>query len=524
MLRVPAYPGDFALTSPDVPAVIMAGTGDVITYAQLDDESIRLARVLLRAGMTTGDRVAVLMDNDARYLTVAWAARRIGLYYVPINWHLTAPEVQYIIDNSGATGLIANSECAEIAERVRRDTPRLEVCISVGAPIDGFDDFAHVIASQAGTPLEHETEGDDIIYTSGTTGRPKGGLRPLSGRHPGELDLATIPASIVEAGIGPGTRFLSPGAPLYHAAPLRTAMATTRLGGTNVIMERFDAEAALAAIERHEIRVSQWVPTMFVRLLRLDEDTRRRYDLRSHQLALHGAAPCPPAVKEQMIAWWGPILLEYYGASEGGAATSITSEEWLQHRGSVGRPKVGTLHILDEAGAEVPIGTPGLVYSAGGRPVQYLDDPAKTAAAHSPQGWVTVGDVGYVDDDGYLYLTDRHDFMIISGGVNIYPQEAENLLIQHPKVADVAVIGVPNAEFGQEVKAVVQLVSPSDATDEVAADLLAFCRAGLARYKCPRTIAFIDQLPRTSAGKLYKHRLRELYGGDGSASAAIVPG
>jgi long-chain acyl-CoA synthetase len=418
--------------------------------------------------------------------------------------------MQYIVENSAATALIANGFCAEVARELRCVNPGVKLAVAVGGAIEGFEDYKSVVAGQPGGELEDETEGDDIIYTSGTTGRPKGGLRPLSGRHPRDLDLTTIPSAILEAGIGPDTCFLTPGAPLYHAAPLRTAMATTRFGGTNVVMERFDAEGPLVAIEAHRVTISQWVPTMFVRLLKLPEGVRNRCDLSSHQLALHAAAPCPIAVKERMLEWWGPILFEFYGASEGGGSTSITSEEWLTHKGSVGRAKTGVLHILDEAGNELPAGESGLIYAEGGRPVQYLDDPEKTATPYSKEGWVTVGDLGDLDE-GYLYLTDRKAFVIVSGGVNIYPQEAEDVLMQHPLATDVAVVGTPNEEFGEEVKAVVQLVAHADATDAVAQELLAFCRNRLAHYKCPRSVDFVDELPRSRAGKLYKHRIRAVY-------------
>jgi acyl-CoA synthetase (AMP-forming)/AMP-acid ligase II len=288
-------------------------------------------------------------------------------------------------------------------------------------------------------------------------------------------------------------------------------MAMHRVGATSVVMERFDPELSLRLIERHRITHSQWVPTMFVRLLKLPPQLRRRYDLSSHRVALHAAAPCPIAIKEQMIEWWGPILIEYYAATEGHGSTQIDSHEWLQHRGSVGRARNCELHILDEEGHELPPGEVGTVYFGGGPSFEYHNDPDKTASARSAQGWATVGDMGYVDADGYLYLTDRKANMIISGGVNIYPQEAENVLINHPAVADVAVFGIPNEEFGEEVKAVIEPVEFATAGPALERELLAYCHSHLAKFKCPRSIDFAAKLPRSETGKLYKRRIRDPY-------------
>jgi acyl-CoA synthetase (AMP-forming)/AMP-acid ligase II len=503
------YPGTFAEITPEKAAVIVAETGQIVTYRQLNDESIQLARLFRTAGLKTGDRVAVLMDNDPRYLNVIWAARRTGMYNVPINWHLTLPEMAYVIENSGAKALITNSACGGMAMELLKSLPNLFVTLALDAAVEGFDDYDEAIGAHSADPLEGETEGDDIIYTSGTTGRPKGGMRPLKGTHPG-TDMDPMGRVLSDMfGFDEDTRYLMPGAPLYHAAPLRFTMVITRSGGTNVVMKNFDAEAALAAIETHQIGHSQWVPTMFVRLLRLDSEVRRSYDLSSHIAALHAAAPCPAWAKEQMIDWWGPILLEYYGASEGGGVTMISSQEWQKHRGSVGRPIVGKLHIVDNKGRECPTGETGVVYAENALPIEYLGDTEKTAGVRTTEGWETVGDMGYLDCDGYLYLTDRKNNMIISGGVNIYPQEAEDALSQHPKVADIAVIGIPNDEFGEEVKGVVQLVDPSDASEETSEELLDYCRQKLAHYKCPRTIDFIDELPRAPSGKLYKRRIQD---------------
>ncbi len=387
----------------------------------------------------------------------------------------------------------------------------LHLAVAVDADLEGFESFGALIDRHEPIRSEDERLGDVLQYTSATTGRPKGVVRPLMDLHPADLPVDPLKRFLDLFGLSATCRFLTPGAPLYHAAPHAFSMGVTWLGGTNVIMERFDAEAALATIEHYGVTQSQWVPTMFIRLLHLPEASRAAYDLSSHEVAFHAAAPCPVPTKEQMIDWWGPIVQEYYASSEGVGACHIDSADWLAHRGSVGRAIVGTSHIVDDDGNEVAPGAPGTVYFEGGLPLEYLDDVEKTRAAHSSQGWVTIGDVGYVDEDGYLYLTDRKDNMIISGGVNIYPQEAEDVLLQHPKVADAAVIGVPNDELGEEVKAVVELVDPADGSTALAAELIAFCQSRLATYKCPRSVDFETELPRAPSGKLYKRRLRDRY-------------
>lgn len=505
------HPGTHAATTPDKPAIITAGSDNFMTYGQLDAESRRLAHAFRAAGLKVGDRVAIAMGNQARYLTVCWAARRVGLYYVPINWHLTTDEMQYVVENSGSKVVVTDDHCGDAAVEVVRRTAGLQMAITSGAPMPGFEQLDGVLEAQPDVPLEHETEGLDMIYTSGTTGRPKGGMNPLRDVDPGKVDSEILGMLGAAFGISSSTRYLTPGAPLYHAAPLRFSMSVIEAGGTLVLMERFDAEAALEAIEVHRVDMSQWVPTMFVRLLRLERQVRERYDLSSHQLAIHGAAPCPVSVKEEMIEWWGPILVEYYGASEGGTFTVIDSADWLAHKGSVGRPLMGTLHVLDDDGNELPPGEPGVLYVEGAVPIEYLDDEPKTMEAYNSSGWSTVGDMGYLDSEGYLYLTDRKSHMIIVGGVNIYPHEIEDVLIRHASVVDVAVIGVPNEEFGQEVKAVVQLENVADGTDHLAQDLVALCHTRLASYKCPRSVDFVEELPRTEAGKLYKRRLMDRY-------------
>jgi acyl-CoA synthetase (AMP-forming)/AMP-acid ligase II len=348
-----------------------------------------------------------------------------------------------------------------------------------------------------------------MLYSSGTTGRPKGVKRALSG---GPFDTPSPNHELTRKlyGFDTDTVYLSP-APLYHAAPLVFSTAVMSFGGTVIVMEHFDAEQALKLIERHRVTASQWVPTMFVRLLRLPDTVRRKYTLGSHRVAVHAAAPCPVEIKRQMIEWWGPIIREYYAGSEGNGFVVIDSPDWLAHPGSVGRAVLGELRILAEDGTEQPPGVPGAIYFANGPAFEYHNDPDKTRGAYSPQGWSTLGDVGYLDQDGYLFLTDRKAYMIISGGVNVYPQEAENVLTGHPQVVDVAVFGVPNEEFGEEVKAVVQPIDMALATPQFAQELIAYCRARLADVKCPRSIDFDPELPRHPTGKLYKRLLRDRY-------------
>lgn len=512
------WPGAHARTQPDKPAYVMAATGQVVTYRELDERSNRLAHLLHDAGLRYGDHIALCMENHPRYLEVVWAAQRSGLYFTPINYHFNAEEITYIVDNCDAQAYITSAFMAETAAAARDLLPeRCHVRLMLDRPdgLVGYDDYETAVAAYPTTPLDEELEGAAMMYSSGTTGRPKG-IKYVNPRRPVGSPLAGLAGFKDLYGIDEHCVYLSP-APLYHSAPLQFCIAVTRVGGTAIVMERFDPEAALAAIERYRVTHSQWVPTMFVRMLKLPEQVRARYDLSSQKLAIHAAAPCPIPVKQQMIEWWGPIIFEYYGATEGGGATMITSEEWLAHPGSVGKPSNCVVHILDEEGNELPRGETGVVWFEGtGNTLQfeYYKDPEKTAAAHNRQGWSTVGDMGYLDEDGYLYLTDRRDFMIVSGGVNIYPQEAENLLVTHPKVLDAAVFGVPNEEMGEEVKAVVQPVDMADAGPELEAELIAFCRQHLAHYKCPRSVDFEAELPRQPTGKLYKRLLRDRYWGD----------
>ncbi|MGI9602032.1 MAG: AMP-binding protein [Acidimicrobiales bacterium] len=500
------YPGFFAQTAPDRPAIVMAESGDTLTYAELDERSRRLANLWLDRGLVVGDHVAILLDNHIRYLEVVWAALRSGLYYTPINWHLTEPEVTYIVEDCGAKALVTSEAHAQ---RAAGTDVGMRLLIDGHRP--GWDHYTDALADYGTDRPEAEPEGTGMFYSSGTTGRPKGILFDLPDRLVSERSPMILPGSPWR--FDEDTVYLSP-APMYHAAPVVTSTLVHRCGGTVVVMDRFDAEGALAAIERFRCNRAQFVPTMFVRMLKLDPAVRERYDTSSLEVAGHAAAPCPVAVKQQMIDWWGPVLWEYYAGSENVGSTSISSEEWLDHPGSVGRPRFCTVHICDDDGSELPVGGVGQIwFETPGASFEYHGDPDKTAASRNEAGWFTIGDVGYLDEDGYVYLTDRKSFTIISGGVNIYPQEAENVLVMHPEVADVAVIGVPHDELGEQVKAVVQPADGVVGDADLAERLMAYCGEHLARYKCPRSIDFDPALPRHDTGKLYKRLIRDRYWG-----------
>ena len=505
----PLTPTWHARQTPDAPAIIMGSTGEIVTYADLEDRSSRLARALRSRDVRAGDHVAVLMDNARSYLEVTWAAQRSELHYTAINSHLRPNEVQYVLDDCGAAALFSSAEMAPVIEGL--DLSRVPVKIAASGALPGFERYDDVLAAATSVPIEGEREGREMLYSSGTTGRPKGVRKPLPGTAFGDPEAAPVQIAqgIALYGVGPGSVFLSP-APLYHAAPLVYAMSVHRLGAAVVVMEKFDPRQCLELIQHHRISHAQLVPTMFVRMLHVPKDERERYDVSSLRIVMHSAAPCPVSIKRQMLDWWGPIIYEYYAGTEDIGGTFITPQEWLEHPGSVGRPMV-ECHIVDDDGNDLPAGEAGVVYFDGGRPFEYHNDAEKTASVSNEKGWRTLGDIGHLDEDGYLFLTDRQAHMIISGGVNIYPQEAENVLAGHPAVADVAVIGVPDAEMGEAVKAVVRPSDPGAAGPQLEAELLDHCRSELATYKCPRTVDFVDELPRDENGKLYKRVLRERY-------------
>ncbi|MGP8122977.1 MAG: AMP-binding protein [Xanthobacteraceae bacterium] len=509
------YTGLHAKLRPNQVAFIMAGSGESATYAELEARGNRLAHLLRRQGLKRLDHYAIFMENNSRYLEACGAGERSGLYYTCVNSYLTPGELAYILNNSESRVLITSRAKLDVARAALKECPRVQLCVVVDG--DGESDrIVGLEAATAGlpdTPIADEFAGTAMLYSSGTTGRPKGILRPLPEQPPAQqLPLFDFLQKLWH--YREGMIYLSP-APLYHSAPQAAVNLTIRMGGTAIIMESFDPERYLQLVEQYKVTHSQLVPTMFSRMLKLPEDVRRRYDLSSLEIAIHAAAPCPVAVKEDMIKWWGPIIHEYYGATEGLGFTACDSAQWLAHKGTVGKVLLGDLHILDENMQPSPVGTPGTVWFKTATPFEYFNDPVKTSEARSADGSMsTVGDVGHTDSDGYLYLTDRATFMIISGGVNIYPQECENLLITHPKVADAAVFGVPNADLGEEVKAVIQPMSGVVAGPELAEELIAFCAQSLSRQKVPRSVDFIEEMPRLPTGKLYKRLLRDRYWGE----------
>lgn len=503
------HPVRHAQTMPAKPAYVMAATGETVTYAELDARANQGAHLLRSLGLTRGDGVAVLMDNSARYLEVMWAAERTGVYCTCISSKLTAAEASYIIRDGDCRVLIAGHGVAAVAEALRPMLPDLALFMCDGV-IDGYASYETARDGEPATLIDDPQPGGIMLYSSGTTGVPKGVRHALPEEPFGEVASQLVRLGRALYGFSSDMIYLSP-APLYHAAPLRWSMAVQQLGGTVVVMERFDPEAALAAVERYRVTHAQWVPTHFFRLLTLPENVRRRYDVSSLRAVWHAAAPCPIPVKEAMIDWWGPIIGEYYAGTEGNGFCAISSAEWLTHKGSVGRNLTAQTKVCGEDGEELPPRAEGTVYFAGGGAFAYHNDPDKTASAANRHGWTTLGDIGWLDEEGYLYLTDRKSFMIISGGVNIYPAEIENLLVTHSDVADVAVIGAPHEEMGEEVVAIVQPRDMAEAGPALAATLMAFARANLSHVKCPRRIDFRAELPRHETGKLYKRQLRDEY-------------
>jgi len=507
-------PDDHADRAPDSTAVVVPATGQRISYRAMVDQSKRLANALRSRGLRPGDHVAIFMTNVPEYFEVVWAARRAGYFYTAINWHLTPGEVRYMLENSESKALIVSADLADVADQAAAGLPPLILRLLIGGDAirPGWDDYAATVAKAGTTPLGPELEGQAMLYSSGTTGRPKGIVHT-------KIDIARrfgdVEGDILwvnRYGLDPSTVTLNVG-PLYHAAPLVSAMSTHRHGGTVVLPPKFDAEQTLQAIERYRVTYAQFVPTMFIRLLRLPEQVRRRYDVSSLRAVAHSAAPCPVEVKRRMIEWFGPVINEYYSATEAAGHVSIRSEEWLAHPGSVGRVAPGSVAITDESGRELPPGQDGIIwFTRPANKFSYHGDPEKSASMYNDKGWARMGDIGHLDCDGYLFISGRSDHTIISGGVNIYPREIEDLLIEHPAVDDVAVIGVPDDEYGESVRAVVTLRDGYAGGAALERDIIDWTRARLAHYKCPKSVTFVGSLPRSVAGKMMKHRLIEQLG------------
>lgn len=486
----------------------MGDSGEVVTYQQLEERSNQGAHLFRSLGLRAGDHVAILMENNHQFLEIVWAAQRSGLIFTPISTHLTKHEATYILGNCEARLFIGSWLFADNCEEVLCEPSHVEHFFMVGGTRAGFHSWEDASARQPITPINDESNGAPMLYSSGITGMPKGVfVEPVSDDVNTPPVLAPYMASAFRFD-GEST-YLSP-APLYHAAPLHFSMMTTFQGGTLVVMEKFESERALKLVERYRVTHSQWVPIMFVRMLNLPAALRESYDITSMKVAIHAAAPCPIEIKERMIDWWGETIFEYYSSSEGIGITMINSSDWLTHRGSVGLPVVGELHVVDKEGSELPPGEIGSIYFSGEHiRFSYHAEPAKTTAVYDDRGWATARDIGYVDEDGFLFLTDRENFTIISGGVKIYPQELENILTNHDKVADVAVFGIPNEEFGEEVKAVIEPTSWSEANHETAAEILHWLSGRISKFKMPRSLDFHPNLPRLDNGKLYKQQLVE---------------
>lgn len=511
---VERYPGRYAVESPDRLAVIHGTSGWTQSYRELDDQANRLSTLFASRGLAPGDHVIILMENHERFIEVAWGAQYAGLIYTTVSTRLTADEVSYIARDSGAQAMICSARCADVSVKVAAGLPEGSVCLAIGGAVDGFESYEDLVDSREATPLPSpRVAGADMLYSSGTTGKQKA-IAHLNKFLP--LETAAVGVSYAARKLfafDEDTVYLCP-APLYHAAGIRFVMATTALGGTAIVMDRFDAQTYLELVERYAVTHSQVVPTMMLRMVRLDDDVRAKFDTSSLQYFIHSAAPCPRDLKEQVIDWLGPVVYEYYAGTENNGVVFCNSEEWLTHPGTVGRPVGCEVHICDDSGEELPTGETGGVYFGSGLQFEYHGDVEKTASSRTARGWTTLGDIGYVDEDGFLYLTDRKAFMIISGGVNIYPQESENVLVTHPQVFDAAVFGVPNPDFGEEVKAVVQPVTmPVDENDReaLANELIEFCKSRLADIKCPRTLDLLPDLPRDPSGKMLKHKIRAKY-------------
>jgi long-chain acyl-CoA synthetase len=489
------------------PALI-AGT-QTRTFAELNARCNQLARVLRRHGLKDGDAVALVCSNRPEFAEAVYAAQRSGLRITPINWHLTAEEIAYIVSDCEARALIAEVQFASSAAEAGRGSPNASVRLAIGGVIGGFEPYEAALAAEPDHDLEDPTLGQVMFYTSGTTGRPKGVWRP--NRTPQEADtLLRDRYEYFRYQEGQDSNLVT--GPLYHGGPFAYSLTMPlSVGVGTVVMDRWGSEDALRLIEQHRITHTHMVPIMFHRLLELPESVRRRYDLSSLRVVVHGAAPCPVETKRSMMQWLGPIVYEYYGATEG-RATFIDPIEWLRKPGSVGRPNGGHVDIQDSEGNRVPPGVVGTVYlrAPDSARFEYFKDGEKTSSVYRGDRF-TVGDMGYIDDDGYLFLTARTAEVIISGGVNIYPAEVDGVLLGHPVVADVATVGVPNREWGEEVKSVVILRPGVRPDTELARELADYVRANLAHYKCPRSIDFAVDLPRDDNGKIYRRRVRDRY-------------
>ena len=497
-----AEPDRLAMVNPE---------GVETTYRELAELTNRYVHGLRSRGMQTGDVLAVLLPNGTDILALFLAAAQGGFYIVPVNWHLVGPEVGHILEDSGAKVFVCHERFAEVGEAAADMAGVAQEGRFAVGDVNGFDPVDALEAGQPSTAPADRTAGAPMQYTSGTTGRPKGVRRPLTGQAP-EAVAERNAGFLSLFGIRPFEDNVHIcGSPLYHTAVLVWASGSVQIGHTVVLMDKWTPEEMLALIERHQVTQTHMVPTQFNRLLGLPEDVRTNYDLSSLRSMVHGAAPCPKEIKRQMIEWWGPVLLDYYAATEGGG-TLITSEEWLRKPGSVGKAwPQSEIAVFDDEGNELPTGEVGQIYMRmGDSTFEYHKDAEKTKASRL-KNFFTVGDIGYLDEDGYLFLCDRKNDMIISGGVNVYPAEIEGELLMHPKVADVAVFGIPHVDWGEEIKAVVEPTKGVEPNADLGEEILAFAASRLAKFKLPRSVDYVSEMPRDPNGKLYKRKLRDPY-------------
>jgi acyl-CoA synthetase (AMP-forming)/AMP-acid ligase II len=495
-----------ALTRPAVPAAC-AEDGSILTFAELDDASRRLACYFEERGLGPGDTIAILLPNGPTFSIAAWGAQRTGLLFVPVNWHLSTAEAAHIVADSGARALVTSDVFGPLAEEIAEKCPLATIRLMDGTATSSFESLSTALCGSTPERRETEPNGHYMFYSSGTTGRPKG-IRPSLAESVFGTPLTIEGLLLGLYGFDQDTTYLSTG-PLYHAAPLAWSLATQALGGQVVMMDRFDPEKCLALIEEHRVTHAQFVPTMFVRMLKLPEDVRQKYDLSSLEAVVHAAAPCPPEVKRAMIDWFGPIVHEYYAGSEGVCFFAVDSGQWLAHPGTVGRALISVPHILDDHGAELPTGEVGQIWYDSPLTFKYHNDPEKTSGVFNDRGWSTLGDLGHLDDEGYLYLSDRRTDLILRGGVNIYPREIEDALVMHPDVADVAVVGVPHDDMGEEVVAVVQLAEHATSSPDLERHLAVHLEKDLARFKLPRRWVFVAELPRLPSGKILRRVVRD---------------
>ena len=504
--------GPFKSADPSHIAVIAASSEKVLRYAELDEQSNKIASYLRQLGLNNGDTIAVCLENRVEYFALVWAGLRSGLMVTPINKYLSAEEIEYIVSNSESKVLFCSETYHSIAYEIALNCNSCSHVFSVDGSFRGVKSLQESLKNSEDNKTDWDIRGNLFCYSSATTGRPKGIELPLS-LDSYQEKKEDMTAALAAISMGQETVYLCP-APLYHAAPIQYSTALQELGATIVVMEKFDAKKALDCIERYKVTFSQWVPTMFVRMLKLPEPERLQYDISSQTFVLHAAAPCPVDVKKAMLDWWGPIIYEYYGGSERNGSTYVTPQEWLSNPGTVGKAHMGTIRICNEAGEELPAGEVGRIYfDLPDVSFEYKGDLKKTKEARHPvhPTWTTLDDVGYVNEEGYLFLTGRFSHMIISGGVNIYPQEIEDCLCMFPGVEDVAVIGVPHDEMGEEVKAVVELSDGYSPSAELEQRIIAYASHAMARFKCPKSVDFVDKLPRLETGKLAKRELYKQY-------------